>query len=108
MSELFNEQDLIRKFPEMKDAWKPVIYYDGYVYFTSYEKWAGRGEWTFHEEWKTYRTKADGTGGLEYFYSKREKSDPDKDDEYNAPYYNCEYPDILTAIENEYGKGVFI
>ena len=106
MSELFNEQDLVRKFPELKDKWKPVIYYEGYVYFTTYEKWAGYDEWTFYEEWKTQRTKADGTGELEYFCSKQEKSDPDGDDEDNAPYFNCKYPDVLTAIENEYGKGI--
>ena len=98
-----NEQDLIQKFPEMANTWKPIVYYGGYAYFTHYIE-RRPNDWRYEKTWITYRAKADGTGEAERFGFTDKETDPESE-----KITKQEYRDwgVLKAIISAYGKDIF-
>ena len=97
------EQDLIQKFPEMKDAWKSIVYYEGYAYFTHYIE-DRPNDWKYEMTWITYRVKADGSGEVERFGVTDKEADPDGEKITKQEYKD---EDIFRAIKSAYGKDIF-
>ena len=97
------ERELIRKFPNMADTIRPIVHHDGYVYFTLY--FESRPNDVLHEyDWRTYRTKADGSGELELFGSTHKESDPGGNRTRKEGYQPA---NVMKAITGRYGKRIF-
>ena len=93
----FDKSELMRKFPKMADA--EVDYHKGYVYFSQYSSEKPK-DWQDEETCDIYRTKADGSGKLEFFKRVETTSDP-SGSSLSVTYKN--FKDFLAGIMSEDG-----
>ena len=98
-----NKQDLIQKFPEMANTWKPIVYFGEYAYFTHYIE-QRPNDYRYEKTWITYRVKADGTGEVERFGFTDKETDPS-----DGRITKQEYKDwgVVKAVMRAYGKNIF-
>ena len=97
------ERELIRKFPVVGDARRPIVHHDGHVYFTLYFE-SRENDWRYERDWITYRTKADGSGELELFGKTHNEPNPSGEITSKEGYQPAS---VMKAIMGRYGKRIF-